>query len=208
MAGWVKEIEHLPSIAISQPHAAYAAFTHGLIHNKWTYFSRTIPNLEELFEPLEDTIQQQFLPSLTGQNAFNDNERDLMALPSCHGGQASTHNEASKKITEPLFKLIHQQSHTYPLEVRTSQIRAKNNAHNHRRQLEAVAAADVKAKLPKHLQRAVSASSENGASSWLSTLPIEKHVFAFHKGAFRDALCLRYCWHPLHLPTHCITIYS
>ena len=85
MAGWVKEVEHLSSIAISQPHAAYAAFTHGLIH-KWTYLSRIIPNLEELFKPLEDTIRQQFLPSLTGQNAFNDSERDLMALPSHHGG--------------------------------------------------------------------------------------------------------------------------
>ena len=85
MAGWVKEVEYLSSFAISQPHAAYAAFTHGLIH-KWTYLSRTIPSLEERFKPLEDTIRQQFLPSLTGQNAFNDDERDLMTLPSCHGG--------------------------------------------------------------------------------------------------------------------------
>ena len=29
---WVNEIEHLSSIALTQPHAAYAAFTHGLKH--------------------------------------------------------------------------------------------------------------------------------------------------------------------------------
>ena len=46
-------------------------------------------------------------------------------------------------------------------------------------------------------------STEKGASSWLSTLPIEEHGFALHKGAFREALCLRYGWHPPHLPSHC-----
>ena len=47
-------------------------------------------------------------------------------------------------------------------------------------------------------------ASEKGASSWLSTLPIIEHGFALHKGAFRDALCLRYGWRPAHLPSHCI----
>ena len=47
-------------------------------------------------------------------------------------------------------------------------------------------------------------SKEKGASSWLATLPIAEHGFALHKGAFRDALCLRYGWQPLHLPSHCI----
>ena len=39
-------------------------------------------------------------------------------------------------------------------------------------------------------------SVEKGASSWLTTLPITEHGFVLHKGAFRDALCLRYGWHP------------
>ena len=52
--------------------------------------------------------------------------------------------------------------------------------------------------------KALSVSAEKGASSWLSTLPIEEHGFALHKGAFRDALCLRYGWQPTHLPSHCI----
>ena len=46
-------------------------------------------------------------------------------------------------------------------------------------------------------------SIEKGASSWLSTLPIQEHGFALHKGAFRDTLCLRYGWQPKHLPSHC-----
>ena len=37
-------------------------------------------------------------------------------------------------------------------------------------------------------------ASKKGASAWLTTLPIEEHGFALHKGAFRDALALRYGW--------------
>ena len=76
---WVGEIESLSSIATSQPHAAYTAFTHGLV-GKGAYIARTIPNVEDLFKPLENIIRKRFLPSITGQNAFGDNERDLMAL--------------------------------------------------------------------------------------------------------------------------------
>ena len=47
-------------------------------------------------------------------------------------------------------------------------------------------------------------SAEKGASSWLSTLPIAEHGFALHKGAFRDAICLRYGLKPPHLPAQCI----
>ena len=47
-------------------------------------------------------------------------------------------------------------------------------------------------------------SAEKGASTWLATLPIAEHGFALHKQAFRDALCLRYGWHPSHLPAKCV----
>ena len=46
-------------------------------------------------------------------------------------------------------------------------------------------------------------ASEKGASSWLTTLPIEDFGFTLHKGAFHDALALRYGWHPTRTPTNC-----
>ena len=58
VAGWIHEIETLSSIAITQPHAAYAALTHGLVR-RWTYLARTIPNIADLFKPLEDIIRQE-----------------------------------------------------------------------------------------------------------------------------------------------------
>ena len=57
--------------------------------------------------------------------------------------------------------------------------------------------------LPPPQQRLMECAREKGASSWVSTLPIEEHGFLLHKGAFRDALCLRYGWKIQNLPLHC-----
>ena len=198
VAEWVGEVERLSSIAVTQPHAAYAAFTHGLKH-KWTYLIRTIPDISVLIQPLEDAIRHKFLPSLTGQNALNDETRELMALPVRHGGLGiinPSHNnqiqhQSSEHITAPLVSLIVQQSHTYPQEAKAEQLRAKEQAVKLRKQWDATTATELKDKLPNNIKRALEASTEKGASSWLATLPITEHGFALHKGAFRDTLCLR-----------------
>ena len=46
-------------------------------------------------------------------------------------------------------------------------------------------------------------AQENGASSWLTSLPIEEFGFTLHKGAFHDALTLRYNWQPPYTPSTC-----
>ena len=61
-----------------------------------------------------------------------------------------------------------------------------------RRQRQASLVSQIAPLPPPNLQRILTLSSEKGASSWLSVLPIEDHRFALHKGAFCDALCLRY----------------
>ena len=47
---------------------------------------RTIPGVEDLFQPLEQVIRHQFLPALTGRLALSDTERELIALPARLGG--------------------------------------------------------------------------------------------------------------------------
>ena len=80
----------------------------------------------------------------------------------------------------------------------------RKNARKISRQYETRTANELKENLPNKLQKAHTACSEKGASSWLTVLPISEHGFALHKGAFRDALCLRYGWRPPHLPSHCV----
>ena len=46
-------------------------------------------------------------------------------------------------------------------------------------------------------------AQEKGASSWLTTIPLEEFGFTLHKGAFRDALALRYGWQPPNVRTNC-----
>ncbi len=58
---WSSELKRLSSIANSQPHAAYAALTHGLA-SRWSYIARTIPNISHLLQPLEDIIRCNLIP--------------------------------------------------------------------------------------------------------------------------------------------------
>ena len=104
----------------------------------------------------------------------------------------------------PLVNLIVSQSKTSPPETRSIQIDAKNHSHNRRREQEKTAADELANNLTPNLKRAMKVSSEKGASTWLTTLPIADHGYSLHKGAFRDALCLRYGWHPEQLPSRCV----
>ena len=185
MSEWICAVERLSSIALTQPHAAYAAFTHGLV-GKWTYLTRTI---EDILQPLENAIRQKFLTCLTGQIAFSGVTRGLMALPVRLGGlgitnpssQTSSHYNTSLRITAPLATLILQQSHEYPPATKAEQIRVKNEASKIRRQHKSIAATELKDKLPNSMQRAMTLSAEKGGSSWLSTLPIMEQVLHYTK---------------------------
>jgi len=65
---WVGEMEKLSEIAVTQPHAAYAALTHVFLHC-WSYIVRTVPMSAELFYLLDDGLSLHLLPALTGQQA-------------------------------------------------------------------------------------------------------------------------------------------
>ena len=172
---------------------------------------RTIPVISSLLGPLEDIISLQLLPALTGRS-ISDVERDLFSLPVRLGGlgicDPKSHSDAefdsSVKITSALVALIVQQELTFSIDTLEAQrsakcevVRMKHRAHDE-------VAATLCQSLPVGLQRIVALSSEKGASSWLSALPVEEHGFALHKSAFRDALCLRYGWLPSGLPTQCV----
>ena len=81
VTGWVKEIEKLSTIVRLQPQAVHTVFTH-----RRAFLMRTIPGVENLFQPLEQVIRHQFLPALTGRLALSDIERELIALPAHLGG--------------------------------------------------------------------------------------------------------------------------
>ena len=54
--------------------------------------------------------------------------------------------------------------------------------------------------LPVLLRKSIELAQESGASAWLTSLPIEEFGFTLHKGAFNDALAIRYNWPLQHAP--------
>jgi hypothetical protein len=80
-------MEALAKIAETSPHAAHAAFVHGM-RNKWLFIQRTLPNTSLAFEPLEQIIKEKFFPALPGDQLVSDAERALLSLPGKFGGFA------------------------------------------------------------------------------------------------------------------------
>ena len=143
----------------------------------------------------------------------DDVERTLLALLVHLGGLgisdprtiADSEFIASIKVTRPLVDCILQQQGSFGSTVVDCQHQAKAEVVTLRRQHQSDRAAELKSSLPSNLQRILSYAVETGASSWLTgALPIEEHGFALHKGAFKDALHLRYGWHPSGLPSTCV----
>ena len=83
---WSSEVTLLAKIAESQPHAAFSALTHGL-SSRWRYIFRTIPDITDPLQPLEDVIRCTLLPEISPPN---DVTRRLLALPPRWGGLEPT----------------------------------------------------------------------------------------------------------------------
>jgi hypothetical protein len=83
IANWIHGKKELTAVArLKYPHAAYTGITKCLQH-KWTFTQRVIPDVDHLFQPLEDEITNNFLPALFGDppSTMDDNLRLLTALP-------------------------------------------------------------------------------------------------------------------------------
>ena len=115
---WVKDVEQLAVIARDEPQLAHSAFTKALCM-RWCYVQRTISNISHLFQPLEDAIREQFLPSIVGR-PVSDVERRILALPVRFGGigvlnpveTADREYETSVNVTSNLKSIIYNQEDT------------------------------------------------------------------------------------------------
>ena len=95
-----------------------------------------------------------------------------------------TEHSASLQISQPLASHILQHLSTYPPHIKEEQFTTKASNRIAKCQRLKQAASDLSSSLSPTFQCAM---AEFG--------------FALHKGAFRDAVVLCYCWPPLHAPT-------
>ena len=113
----------LAEFAQSHPQASYVAYSFGLRH-RWTYFLRTLPNIEDLLKPLERAISDVLIPSMVDHKC-TELEWDILSLAVRPGGLGLTNPtqganaefQASVNVTAPLAELIMSQLHEPPDEV-------------------------------------------------------------------------------------------
>ena len=58
---------------------------HG-VRGRWLFLARVIPDIADLFQPLEEAVYHVFLPALTGRPEPGEVERVLLSLLPRHGG--------------------------------------------------------------------------------------------------------------------------
>ena len=109
VAKWTEELRIPAQIAEIQAQAAYSAYIHGF-RGKFTYFIRKISDISNLLQPIEEVMQNEFIPAITGGHQCSNNDRALLGLPIRLGGLglenvtqiAETEYESSRKITRSL----------------------------------------------------------------------------------------------------------
>ena len=57
---WITEVSALSEFAKYEPHAAFAAFMHGLRH-RYTFIMRAVPGISGEFKPLDDALSSEQL---------------------------------------------------------------------------------------------------------------------------------------------------
>ena len=211
---WRREIDHLSIFANTEPHAAFAALTHGL-RGKFTYLLRTLPAPGDGLESLDDALVTCLLPALTGRSNFSSEDLALLRLPARLGGigmphltaMASHELEASRAMTESqVHEILHQdRDHDLPSieAVHKEAVRARNRAKLQRRKRESVSQKSLLQNWDAQKLR-IDILSEKGSSSWLTSLPLKEHGFWLSKQDFRDALALRYDWQLEKTPLTCV----
>ena len=168
-------------------------------------------DVSQLLQPIEDVIRHKVIPAITGKQNISDAERRLFSLPTRMGGLgigiptelAQQEFCNSVTVTKPLVQSMLGESDMNNVEIKSDQDQARKSVHLKNKQTNDRMAEETVRVLPETTQRAVSLAQEQGAASWLNTLPIEEHGFALHKGAFRDALALRFGWRPVGMATIC-----
>ena len=199
---WSKELKLLSAVATTQPHAAFAAYTHGMT-SKWSYLIRTVTSIGHHLKVLEISRGQiSFLDILRSDlhPPPNDVEMKLMALPERLGGlgigipslNSGDAFDASLLVTAPLRKLIYNRDIVYTYQALADQMTAKSDIQRKRREQARDDANNLRNELTPVVQKAMDIARERGSSSWLTALPLEEHGFSLHKVAVVHALALRY----------------
>ena len=206
---WTEGIKLLRKIVRIDPQSAYACFISGFKH-KLNYIMRTVPNTAAYLQQIDEIVQTELIPAITGDITCSEEEKKLLSLPPKLGGLGipifSTISDAelenSKHFTASLQKNIIEQNRVYvtdkkKLKQLKNEIKAKRND-KHQNLLK-----DIRKEMSKEKIRLNDINQEIGALSWLTSLPLKEEGYALSKEEFWDLVKIRYGWFIKRLPINC-----
>ena len=143
---------------------------HGII-GKWQYLMQPSNNTGLLFQPLEDTIHQQFIPQHWREEWKNPTL--LPCLPRCLNPVAITNGElnTSEMISAPL-KFINQTDTFTKPDLHHIKLQVQTHKHWHSKE---DTNRQVKGQLPEPLHRTLNLASERGIL-WLCSHQLQDQV--------------------------------
>ena len=219
MEGFAKEkvdklcegLSKLLSIGQDHPQELNSAYSSSFQH-KWTFLQRTHEMKESMFEPLENMIKSQVIPTIFRWLPTNG-EREITALPVRKGGlgiinpveKAAPNYQVAKKATATLVESLKGNAPWDP----TSHNRCFTSA-----------AASYKADLDKQydakmkeindnpridpaVKRAFKRASSFPTGHFLLAKPVKRNGATLSAAEFRDGVDLRYGRKPPDLPPEC-----
>jgi len=145
--------------------------------------------------PLEEAIRLFLLPKFY-LHPPNGSERAMLALPIRLRGlgifdpckSARDNYKFSVSVTSPLASAIFNQLFSFACSILHQLHNLKQETLSLKHQNLSNSFSSFLSTLSTGLQLSLKLAGEKGASSWLSTLPLECHGFALHKGDFCDAI--------------------
>ena len=131
-----------------------------------------MPGISRQLRLVDQSLQSELIPTLTGRPPPSELDRKLFALPARLGGlgigipSKNSDREflASTTICKPLIDQILKQNEDYSYEVLADQMTSKASVQKQNRERSTSDADDLAAHLPNDLKRAMSLARENGAS--------------------------------------------
>jgi hypothetical protein len=217
ISSWTQTVRQLSLVASEKySHSAYTGYTK-LLQHQWTFLQRVIPNIDVLFQPLENEIISSFIPALFGASSQEscDDLRPLLALPVKSAGLAAPNpvstcagNYQSSTVMSSHLLLAIQgkipfsfQAHNDTCKVALHGARAGKQLTNESTLSKFLSSLPSPAKGHPSLARAIERATATGM--WLSTIPTDFNGSVLGNQEFQDGIRMRYMKVPKDLPSKC-----
>ena len=163
-----------------------------------------MPNISTHLQPVENVIRNRFLPSIFENRHVSDEERELITLPVKLGGLgvpditkiADIAYGTSRHLTSKLIRKVVHQNDSHELEPATTKTQPLTDYHKS-------LLSELRSSMSPLQLKANDICQADGASIWLTSLPLRSEGHHLSKREFIDAIYLRYGWQPNRLPLEC-----